>query len=171
MKCEWCELIQDQRNIICAEQDVLAAVRESAITPGQIIVFPRQHFTIFETVPEPILQKCVIIANKIGMAIFDSLGAQGTNIMVQNGNGAGQNVPHFALEIIPRRENDGLPLQWKPQQLMEDEMDTAFLELKEQVDKGFVVAEPPPEKLPSPGKIEAKEGKQNYMLKSLRRMP
>ncbi|MDP3734546.1 MAG: HIT family protein [Nanoarchaeota archaeon] len=171
MKCELCELIKDQRNVICAEQDVVAAVRETAVTPGQIIVFPRQHFTIFEIVPDQILQKCVFIANKIGMAVFDSLGAAGTNILIQNGIGAGQTTPHFALEIIPRRENDTLPLQWKPQQLMEEEMDTAFIELKEQVDKGFVTDAPKETPAPKKEKIGAAEGKNNYLLKSLRRMP
>ncbi|MBI2146432.1 HIT family protein [Candidatus Woesearchaeota archaeon] len=171
MKCELCELIQDQRNVICAEQDVIAAVRETAVTPGQIIVFPRQHFTIFEIVPDPILQKCVFIANKIGMAVFDSLGAAGTNILIQNGIGAGQTAPHFALDIIPRRENDTLPLQWKPQQLMEEEMDTAFIELKEQIDKGFVTDTPKEIPAPKKEKIGVTEGKNNYLLKSLRRMP
>ncbi len=170
MKCEYCEIAERQRNLICSEQEVVAAVVENAAAPGHLMVFPRQHWPILEMVPEPILQKCIIIANKIGMAVFDSLGAQGTNLLVRNGIGAGQNVPHCALEIIPRRENDNLPLQWKPLQLMEEEMDTAFLQLKEQVDKGFVTAEPKAEKVAVPReKITA--GKDNYLLKSLRKVP
>lgn len=170
MKCEYCEIIERQRNIICSEQEVIAAVLENAVVPGQIVVFPRQHWPIFETVPEQIIKKCTVIANKIGMAVFDSLGAQGTNLFVRNGIGAGQNAPHFALEVIPRRENDNLPLQWKPLQLMEDEMDTAFLQLKEQVDKGFVTSEPKIEKVPA-AREKIAAGKDNYLLKSLKKMP
>ena len=37
------------------------------------------------------------------------------------------------INIIPRQENDGINLQWKPKQLTEEEMSTVELKLKEQI--------------------------------------
>ena len=66
---------------------------------------------------DAILEKCSAIANKVGIAVFDSLGVQGTNLIINNGLGAGQKVPHFCLEVYPRQENDGLPLQLTPKKI------------------------------------------------------
>ncbi len=178
MKCDYCELKERKEAIIYQDDEVVLAVKDTALTPGQITVFPRQHFTIMELVPDEVLAKCAAIANKAGVALFESIGAHGTNVIVQNGIAAGQGVPHFALEIIPRRENDNLPLQWQPQQLSEEEMDTAYLMLKEEGEKIVGIGKQAEKrKSISAGNSNNKviivdeEGKENYMLKSLRRMP
>lgn len=175
MKCDYCELRTRKEHLIYEDEEVVVAVKDTALAPGQITVFPKEHFTIFEMVPDDILRKCATIANKVGIAVFESIGAQGTNVIIQNGLPAGQQVPHFALEIIPRRENDNLPLQWPPKQLMDEEMDTAYLLLKQEADKlvniGKEVGKKEVRVKEEPGKIAAVEGKDNYLLKSLRRIP
>src|SRR3989344_3887900 len=112
MNCLYCQQVEENRNILYIDNEVVAALPEDALVFGQVTVFPRQHHTILELVPVLILAKCASLANKIGMAIFEALGVQGTNIVARNGLGAGQKVPHFSLEIIPRQENDNLPLLW-----------------------------------------------------------
>jgi len=158
MKCELCET----KEILYEDVDVVVAVKDVALTPGHLTVFPKEHFTILEMVPEKILKRCANIATKVSVAVFDGLGSQGTNIMVRNGLGAGQSVPHFAIDVIPRQDGDNLPLEWKPLQLMEDEMELAFTQIQEGL------------KLVKDTKQEKKSEKPkgpNYLLKSLRRIP
>jgi len=183
MKCEYCELIADRSKaeILYEDEEVVVAVKDLVMTPGQITVFPKEHFTILEMVPDKILRKCAAMANKVSIAAFESIGCQGTNIIIQNGVSAGQKVPHFAFEVVPRREGDGLNLQWEPRQLMEDEMDTAFLLLKEEgeklVDIGKKEKKAKVESKEEPKKEKIKEEKSsgekkdNYLLKSLKRIP
>jgi len=182
MGCEYCELVQRQNkeNIVYEDEKILVAVKDNIFTAGQITVFPKEHFTILEMVPEDILQKCFLMANKLSIAAFESLSCQGTNILIQNGVSAGQKTPHFGLEIIPRRENDGLNLQWPPKQLMEDEIETVFLMLKEEGEKIVNVgkASSTLSNKEEGKKAEAEktifkkeEGKDNYLIKSLRRIP
>ena len=38
------------------------------------------------------------------------------------------------INVIPRKENDGINLQWKPKQLTQEEMSTVELKLKEQIE-------------------------------------
>ncbi|MEK6950247.1 MAG: HIT family protein [Nanoarchaeota archaeon] len=175
IKCDYCELRTRKEHLIYEDEEVVVAVKDTALAPGQITIFPKEHFTIFELVPDEILRRCATLANKAGIAVFESIGAQGTNVIVQNGLPAGQQVPHFALEIIPRRENDNLPLSWPPKQLMDEEMDTAFLLLKEEGDKLVNIGKAPAKKeiraTEEPDKIAAVDGKDNYLLKSLKRMP
>jgi diadenosine tetraphosphate (Ap4A) HIT family hydrolase len=171
MACELCELMESKDGLIFEDDFVMAAVKSTAVTPGQISVFPKEHITIMEMVPEDVLQHCSILANKVGAAIFESLGAIGTNIMVRNGAGAGQIIPHFSIEIIPRQENDGIDFQWPSKQMMEDEIEILFDKLNEKEvnvkeEKVQEVSEDDDNK-----KVVSKKGKENYLLKSTKRIP
>lgn len=173
MTCEYCEIIAGKGNaeILHQDDDLVVAVRDYVLSPGQITVFPKEHHTIMEMVPDRIIKKCSLVANKVSTAIFESLGAQGTNVIVRNGTGAGQSVPHFSLEIVPRQENDGLNFQWPPQQFSEDEMEITATHLKQEADQ-IVWGDKKEET-----KAEVKELKEdpkngeNYLLKSLKRQP
>lgn len=166
-KCEYCEISEHKQGIILEHDGIIIAARDHILGPGQISVFPKEHFTIMEMVPEDILERCASVANKVSIATFESLGSQGTNLIVKNGVGAAQTVPHFAIDIVPRKENDGLNFQWDAKQLAEDVMETAFTSITEQTKQ--VGKE---EKEETVDKIDDKgEKKDNYLLKSLRRVP
>jgi histidine triad (HIT) family protein len=168
MECEYCELQGRETDILYQDEHLVAALKDKVIAPGQITIFPKKHLAILEMLPSDLLQKCVHVANKVSIAAFETLGAQGTNLIVRNGLGAGQNVPHFGIEIIPRQENDGLGLQWEPRPLPEDEMAIAFDALTKEVSKMGNEPEVKEETVESTPK---KGGKSNYLLKSLNRIP
>lgn len=167
---------QNNADILYEDPEVVVAIKDFSSIAGQISIFPKQHHTILEMVPDDILQKCFILANKVSMTIFEGLGAQGTNILVQNGLGAGQKIPHFSIEVIPRREGDGLNLMWDPKSLSPDEMDTAYLQIKEEGDKLLDIGKKK-EKKEEPKVETSKEfskkvdSKDNYLLKSIKRLP
>src|SRR3989344_6764389 len=156
MKCDYCDIVQEKRNIIYEDNEVIAAVKDTALVPGQITIFPKEHVTIMELVPDFILQKCSVLANKVGMAIFEALGCQGTNVFIENGLAGGQKVPHFAIEVIPRAENDAIQLTWQPQQIAEDELEVTASILKEELERPARIKEEKKEEKPTE-KIAEKE--------------
>src|SRR3989344_3239827 len=174
MNCQYCELRKSA--ILYEDKDVAVIVKDTAVTPGQITVLPKQHFTILEIVPNELVEKCFLVANKVSMAIFESVGSQGTNIIIQNGLSAGQTVPHFAIEVVPRREEDGLNFQWQPKQLNEQELESLLSQLSEvkvnlkekaeTKDKREIKVKDENTEI-----IVEKDGKKNYLLKSIRRTP
>ena len=176
MKCDYCEIAKRKAKaeVVYEDSKVIAVVKDRAFLPGQISVFPKEHYTIIELVPDSLVDHLFKVVNKLGVAIFEGLGAQGTNIIVQNGTAAGQEVPHFCVDIVPRREGDGLNVHWKPTQLMEEEMDTAYLMLKEEGDKLVVGGGEQKEEIvydKKTEKIVEKEGEEDYREKQLKRMP
>ena len=44
----------------------------------------------------------------------DKLGCDGFNILQNNGETAGQSVFHFHMHLIPRYNDDGQTIGWKP---------------------------------------------------------
>lgn len=158
------------------EDDMVVVIaRDSVILPGQITIIPKEHFPIFELVPDDIIKRCAVVANKVGVAAFESFNSQGTNVLIQNSISGGQKMPHFAVEVIPRQENDGLNLQWQPQQIEEAEMDQVFTLLKEEggklKDVGKGKHTPKTVDVDGDSPAEPEEEKDNYMIKSLRRTP
>ena len=63
-------------------------------------------------------------ANKISIILFEALKVHGTNIIVNNGVPAGQKIPHFSIDILPRRTDDNLKLDWTLKQATPEALDS-----------------------------------------------
>jgi len=162
------------------EDDLILAVLDvNGANPGHCFVIPKNHYPIIEQVPDAELANLFGVANKISSSIFEDLKVQGTNIFVSNGIPAGQTVAHFLINVIPRQENDGVNLQWKPKQLTEEEMSTVELKLKESiqnigVEKIESIEKPKTTQekieMQSTGSISNDE-EEDYFAKQMRRIP
>ncbi|HLC47314.1 MAG TPA: HIT family protein [Candidatus Nanoarchaeia archaeon] len=184
--CVFCDLIRAQNVRKLYEDEYCVAILEPAPAAlGHILVMPKHHYPIFEQVPDFIVASMFSAMNKISTVLFDRLRAHGTNVLITNGIAAGQEAAHVMVNLIPRREGDGLNFQWQPKQLSEEEMNTSELQLKEECKKigdfqrekaQAVVLDQKPLSL---GAIsgDSRDGKtehdasQNYMLRRLRRIP
>ena len=164
MTCEYCDIIAGKGKalVLYEDDEAVIAIKDTSLSPGQLTVFPKEHFPIMELVPENLLDKCIVLANKASITIFEGINSKGTNIVIQNGTAAGQQRPHFAIEVIPRQEEDSIDFQWPQKQLTEDELGYLFTQLNGE--------EEPKEES---AKEETKEisGDNNELLKSLNRIP
>ena len=158
---------------IYEDELVMAVLDVNGSNPGHCFVMPKNHYPIIEQVPDREIGKLFQVSNRISTAIFESLGAQGTNIFVANGIPAGQTVAHFTINVIPRKENDGINLQWQPKQLIEEEMSTVELKLKEQTKNAgnFDKEEKKAAKVQAPRPIALSDEEEEYFEKQMRRLP
>lgn len=172
-QCIVCKIIGGEipAKRIYEDEDILAILDFNGANPGHSFVIPKQHIPILEQIPSHLIGKLFNVANKISSAIFDALKVQGTNIFVANGIPAGQKVAHFMINIIPRKENDNINIQWQPKQLSEEEMSTVELKIKEEV--GGIGIEEAPKAAQEKAEPVSKEvsGEDNYLIKQLRRIP
>ena len=51
-----------------------------------------------------------------------ALGADGFNLVQNNGEAAGQTVFHFHMHLIPRYENDNAGILWEPGKTTPEDM-------------------------------------------------
>lgn len=172
--CQYCQIIQGivKAKKVYEDDKVYALLSPMPASLGHIILFPKEHVPILEHVKDPLVAYLFSIANKLSTAVFDSLGAQGTNIIIQNGISAGQRVAHVCMHIILRRENDGLNLMWQPKQLNEEQMSTVELQLKEATNSigEFEKEEKKPIDLDKKKEVKEVKG-DNYLLRQLRKIP
>ena len=151
---------------------VMAVLDVNGANPGHCFVMPKNHYPIIEQVPDIEIGRLFQVSNKVSGAIFESLGAQGTNIFVANGIPAGQTVAHFTINVIPRKENDGINLQWQPKQLSEEEMSTIELRLKEHTKNiGHFEREEKKPRVYAPKPKMLSDEEEEYFTKQMRRLP
>src|SRR3989338_3286064 len=130
-ECLICQIIEGHvpSKKLYEDDEVSAFLDLNGALLGHAFVVPKRHIPIFEHVPDTLVGKLFALSNRISTALFEGMNVQGTNIFVMNGVSAGQSVAHFMIQVLPRREKDGINLQWQPRQLTEEEMSTVELKL------------------------------------------
>ncbi len=171
MTCKYCDAVKAKEHIVYEDETAAVMLHKSPAMPGHLLVVPKEHFTIMEQTPDAVVRKLAALSNKASTALIQVLGAAGANLIIENGTGAEQQVPHLSFNIIPRVEGDGINFQWQPKKLSEEQMGLAELQLKEHT-KSIGIE---PEKKEPIMLGEAKHGeevqKSNYMTRQLRRIP
>lgn len=151
------------------DEKVFAMMSPEPAAAGHVLVMPKAHAPIFEAVPDFVAGDLFKVANKIGVAVFEGLGAQGTNVLVQNGPPAGQRHNHAMLHVIPRFENDSVQLGWQTKPASEEELVSLESKIKDET-KNVGLFE---REKPKPVEMEKlKEvAKEDYRMKQFRRIP
>ncbi len=170
MTCQFCDAIKTKEWVVYEDDIAAVMLHKSPAMPGHLLVVPKEHFTIIEQTPDTVVKRLASLSNKASTALIQLLGASGANLIIENGTGAEQQVPHLSFNIIPRVEGDGMNFQWQPKKLSEEQMSLAELQLRENTKS--LGAEPEKKE---PVRIEARHEelvqKGNYMTRQLRRMP
>ncbi|MBT5111982.1 HIT family protein, partial [Candidatus Woesearchaeota archaeon] len=109
-------------NYIYEDDHVVCMLNPMAATKGHAMVIPKQKISVSSQMNDQLAAHVFMVANKLSAAIFEAMGATGTNILVSNGASAGQRMEQFAVHIIPRYEDDKVNLSWESSQLTEEEI-------------------------------------------------
>ncbi|MFH2020537.1 MAG: HIT family protein [archaeon] len=183
--CDICNILASKESFkfIYEDEFCFAVLHESPSVPGHSLVIPKKHSPILEELDDKIVEHLFLAANKVSTAIFEVLGSHGTNILVNNGIDAGQELPHVVVNVIPRKDKDGLNLEWLPKKAGDSELKSIKNRLQAYSDAIYLGKD----KLPDIKVIddfkqaehsssvhntnEPKEKTEDYLVKSLRRMP
>jgi histidine triad (HIT) family protein len=77
-----------------------------------VLVIPKNHFIQLDEMPPKELATLAEMLPSLSRAVVKAVGAEGYNILQNNGIVSGQAVMHVHFHIIPRREGDGLGYRW-----------------------------------------------------------
>jgi len=107
--CIFCDLIRGAGEVsICYEDSVAIAFLDiQPVNPGHVLVVPREHYEVLQDIPKDVGAHLYLVAAKLIPRVQPASGATDMNIVVNSGAAAGQNVMHYHIHLIPRREGDG----------------------------------------------------------------
>lgn len=92
-------------------------------TKGHALILPKNHYRNLFELPDEEASKVMILAKKMATHMTKKLNCDGFNLVQNNEEAAGQTVFHFHLHLIPRYENDGQTLGWKPLEPTQEELE------------------------------------------------
>lgn len=168
-ECLFCDLIAKKANALYEDEKVFAMLSPEPFVAGHVLVMPRVHAPILEAIPDPVIAEVFKVANKFGAILVDSMKAEGTNLLIQNGPPAGQVHNHAMVHVLPRFETDKLQIGWNPKPASDEELGKAEGALKEQTKSvgAFEKEKPKPKEVEPPKEVS----KEDWRMKYLRRLP
>ncbi|MCA2985342.1 HIT family protein [Gemmatimonas sp.] len=107
--CIFCDLIRGAAEVsICYEDSTAIAFMDiQPVNAGHVLVVPREHYEVLQDIPKAVGMHLYTVAAKLIPVVQTASGASDMNIVVNSGQAAGQNVMHYHIHLIPRREEDG----------------------------------------------------------------
>lgn len=111
--CVFCAIVagRAEASLVHADDTVIAFMDIAPVTPGHVLVIPRDHSPHLDGLAEEHGAHMWRIAHRIAKALRHSgLRADGVNLFLADGAAAGQEVFHCHLHVFPRYPGDGVTL-------------------------------------------------------------
>ena len=114
MDCIFCKIVAGEIPCFKVFEDdtTLAFMDINPASEGHLLIVPKSHFVNLFDGDDSALASVIVNARKMAVAMKSALGIDSMNMIQANGQWALQSVAHFHLHLIPRRENDGVGLEW-----------------------------------------------------------
>lgn len=115
--CPFCDYHINTRSFIETKYSK-AIIAKDHIYKGQSLVIPIRHVEKYTDLSDEEITDMALCCKLALKALKSSLGIENYNVVLNNGNIAGQTVPHVHFHIIPRIEKDiHNPKYWLSQDL------------------------------------------------------
>lgn len=129
-ECIFCQIVQGKTATIKVyeSKNILAILDINPVSIGHMIVMPKQHYQFLTQLPDGLLIEIFSFVKHIIPAIIRTVKSHGVTINILQGKE--QNVPHFAVSIIPRFEKDKLDFTWKRLKLPKEELEKIAVSIR-----------------------------------------
>lgn len=123
--CIFCKLANGvfPTNSIYEDDNFNVILDMGPATKGHALILPKEHADNLMELPDETAAAAMILAKKLSTKMIEKLGADGLNVVQNNGEAAGQTVMHYHLHLIPRYNNDGQHILWEPTSPSKEELE------------------------------------------------
>ncbi len=117
--CIFCAIVSGEapRSVVHEDDTTLAFMDILPVTPGHLLVVPKDHAALLAEVPEATGARMMEVAMRCAAALRSSpLLTEGINLFLADGEVAGQEIPHAHIHVLPRFADDGfgLSIRYEP---------------------------------------------------------
>jgi histidine triad (HIT) family protein len=112
--CVFCNIASGQIPSLKVFEDetTFAFLDINPLAEGHLLVIPKKHYASLPDMPADQIEALTRHFPRLMRAVMDAVGADGCNILQNNGRSAGQEVNHVHWHVIPRKADDGLGYRW-----------------------------------------------------------
>ncbi|KAI3480947.1 hypothetical protein L1887_56900 [Cichorium endivia] len=119
--------VTDQVFYRSADKSCYAIVNLKPIVPGHILVVPTEPYHRLSQVPPQVIASLFQSVQEISRGLEKVFEADAVTVSVQDGEAAGQTVPHLHVHVLPRKQGDITPNDLVYEHLEQWGFDTAKL--------------------------------------------
>ena len=120
--CIFCKLANGEipTTALYEDDDFKIILDMGPASKGHALILPKEHHADLFDMPDELIGKAFALAKKAAAKLKRVLGADGINIVQNNGSAEGQTVFHFHIHLIPRYEGEPVIVGWNPGKLTDE---------------------------------------------------
>ncbi|QGN07898.1 HIT family protein [Halorhabdus sp. CBA1104] len=106
--CVFCAIVAEElpSHTVFETEDALAFLDTNPLAEGHTLVVPKTHYEQLDDVPAETATEFYAALHDVVPAVEAAVDAPATTVAVNNGEAAGQEVPHVHAHVVPRFEDD-----------------------------------------------------------------
>ena len=104
MDCPFCNL--DPAKVWLQNEHAIAFKDSFPVSEGHTLVVPKRHATSLFDLPAEVQQSVWALVTEVRNHLADELNPDAFNVGINDGEAAGQTVPHAHIHVIPRYSGD-----------------------------------------------------------------
>ena len=93
--------------IVYEDETTVAFLDANPLSPGHTLVIPKDEYERLNDVPADVATDLYDTIHHMVPVVEEAVDADATTVAFNNGEAAGQEVPHVHCHIVPRFEGDG----------------------------------------------------------------
>ena len=112
--CIFCKIVAVEvpTAVVYEDEFILIFLDVAPLSEGHLLVIPREHDARFSDLSLEVGGAIGARLPGLGRALMKVTGADGYNVLINEGQVAGQVVPHVHVHLIARKHGDGLGYRW-----------------------------------------------------------
>jgi histidine triad (HIT) family protein len=120
---------------VCQDWHATAVLDIHPINPGHVLVIPNRHVASLADLDPQTAGELFRMAQRVAAALrLSGIDCEGFNLLLADGEAAGQEVFHTHLHVIPRFRGDGVGFKFGPgypRNVPRSELDAAAKRIRE----------------------------------------
>jgi histidine triad (HIT) family protein len=107
--CIFCQIVAGEvpSHTVYQDESAYAFLDVNPLARGHTVVIPRDHYRRLGEMPGDVAGDLFRAVNELAPAVEAAVGAPASTVAFNNGEKAGQEVPHTHCHVVPRFADDG----------------------------------------------------------------
>ena len=108
--------IKAESQLIYEDEKSIVVAPNNPLSKGHLIIFSQEEHSLIENLNEASSSHLFYVASFAATAVFEGLGAQGSNIILKSGEATDNEEGILSIHILPRWAEDGIDVLGKAQE-------------------------------------------------------
>jgi histidine triad (HIT) family protein len=123
--CLFCKIVRGEipSAKVLETDHAIAFLDIHPVIRGHVLLVPKAHHATLAELPDDLAAEAGRLVPRLARAIRAATGADGLNLIINNGRAAGQTIDHGHWHLIPRFVDDPVNWPWPHDDYPGDELD------------------------------------------------